>query len=155
MFRYLDISSYFHKVEFTFRSLRNRNFKLFFCGQAVSLIGTYMQNLALGWLVFRLSGSALLLGVVGFAGQIPSLFLTPFAGVFADRLNRRKVFIATQSLSMCMSFALAALYLSGSIAVWHIVAISVVNGISLAFDTPFATPFCSRWWASASYCRTL
>lgn len=141
MFRYLDISSYFHKVEFTFRSLRNRNFRMFFCGQAVSLIGTYMQNLALGWLVFRLSGSALLLGVVGFAGQIPSLFLTPFAGVFADRLNRRKVFIATQSLSMCMSFALAALYLSGHIAVWHIVAISVVNGISLAFDTPFRHAF--------------
>lgn len=141
MFRYLDISSYFHKVEFTFRSLRNRNFRMFFGGQAVSLIGTYMQNLALGWLVFRLSGSALLLGVVGFAGQIPSLFLTPFAGVFADRLNRRKVFIATQSMSMCMSFALAALYLSGHIAVWHIVAISVVNGISLAFDTPFRHAF--------------
>ena len=141
MFRYLDISSYFHKVEFTFRSLRNRNFRMFFGGQAVSLIGTYMQNLALGWLVFRLSGSALLLGVVGFAGQIPSLFLTPFAGVFADRLNRRKVFIATQSLSMCKSYALAAHYLSGHIAVWHIVAISVVNGISLAFDTPFRHAF--------------
>lgn len=141
MFRYLDISSYFHKVEFTFRSLRNRNFRMFFCGQAVSLIGTYMQNLALGWLVFRLSGSELMLGVVGFAGQIPSLFLTPFAGVFADRINRRKVFIGTQTLSMCMSFALAALYLSGNIEVWHIVAISVVNGISLAFDTPFRHAF--------------
>lgn len=141
MFRYLDINSYFHKVGFAFRALRSRNFRLYFCGQIVSLMGTYMQNMALGWLVYRLSGSAFLLGAVGFAGQIPSLFLTPVAGVYADRANRRAVLVATQSLSMCMALLLAALYFGGAIEVWHIMAISCVNGLSLAFDTPFRHAF--------------
>lgn len=141
MFRYLDISSYFDKVGFTFRALKNHNFRLFFIGQSVSLIGTYIQNLALGWLVYKLTNSAFLLGVVGFAGQIPALVLTPFAGVYADRLNRRKVLITTQSISMLMSFVLAILYFTGAIQVWHIIAISLVNGMSISFDTPFRHAF--------------
>lgn len=141
MFRYLDISSYFNKVGFTFRALRNANFRLFFIGQSISLIGTYIQNLALGWLVYKLTDSAFLLGVVGFAGQIPALVLTPFAGVYADRLNRRKVLITTQTISMVMSFLLAALFFLDKIEVWHIIAISVVNGVSISFDTPFRHAF--------------
>lgn len=141
MFRDLDISSYFYKVGFTFRALKNANFRLFFCGQSVSLIGTYIQNLALGWLVYKLTNSAFLLGVVGFAGQIPALILTPFAGVYADRLNRRKVLIITQTISMVMSFLLTLLFFMDKIEVWHIIAISVVNGISISFDTPFRHAF--------------
>ncbi len=141
MFRYLDINSYFQKVGFAFRALKSPNFKLFFYGQIVSLLGTFIQNLALGWLIYRLTDSPFLLGVVGFAGQIPSLVLTPFAGVFADRLNRRKVLIVTQSISMAMAFLLAFLFFTNRIEIWHIIAISIVNGMSLAFDTPFRHAF--------------
>lgn len=141
MFRYLDIHSYFQKVGFAFRALKSPNFRLFFYGQTVSLLGTFIQNLALGWLIYRLTDSSFLLGVVGFAGQIPSLVLTPFAGVFADRLNRRKVLITTQAISMAMAFALAFLFFTGRIEIWHIIAISIVNGMSLAFDTPFRHAF--------------
>ncbi|HPD95827.1 MAG TPA: MFS transporter [Tenuifilaceae bacterium] len=141
MFRYIDIRSYFPKIGFAFRALKSRNYMLFFVGQSISLMGTFIQNLALGWLVYRLTSSSFLLGAVGFAGQIPSLFLTPFAGVFADRLNRRKVLIATQTLSMLMAFLLVGLYETDSIKIWHIIVISVINGFSLAFDTPFRHAF--------------
>lgn len=141
MFRYLDINSYFQKVGFAFRALKSPNFKLFFYGQIVSLLGTFIQNLALGWLIYRLTDSPFLLGVIGFAGQIPSLVLTPFAGVFADRLNRRKVLITTQTISMGMAFLLTFLFFTDRIEIWHIIAISIVNGMSLAFDTPFRHAF--------------
>lgn len=141
MFRYLDINSYLHKVGFAFRALQSPSFRLFFYGQTVSLLGTFIQNLALGWLIYRLTDSPFLLGVVGFTGQIPSLVLTPFAGVFADRLNRRKVLVVTQTISMVMALLLTFLVFSGRIAIWHIIAISVVNGMSLAFDTPFRHAF--------------
>lgn len=141
MFRYLDINSYFQKVGFAFRALKSPNFKLFFYGQIVSLLGTFIQNLALGWLIYRLTDSPFLLGVIGFAGQIPSLVLTPFAGVFADRLNRRKVLITTQTISMAMAFLLTFLFFTDRIEIWHIIAISIVNGMSLAFDTPFRHAF--------------
>jgi len=141
MFRYLDINSYFQKVGFAFRALKSPNFKLFFYGQIVSLLGTFIQNLALGWLIYRLTDSPFLLGVIGFAGQIPSLVLTPFAGVFADRLNRRKVLITTQTISMAMAFILTFLFFTNRIEIWHIIAISIVNGMSLAFDTPFRHAF--------------
>ena len=141
MFRYLDINSYFQKVGFAFRALKSPNFKLFFYGQIVSLLGTFIQNLALGWLIYRLTDSPFLLGVIGFAGQIPSLVLTPFAGVFADRLNRRKVLITTQTISMGMAFLLTFLFFTDKIEIWHIIAISIVNGMSLAFDTPFRHAF--------------
>ncbi|KAB2869532.1 MAG: MFS transporter [Bacteroidales bacterium] len=141
MFRYLDINSYFQKVGFAFRALKSPNFKLFFYGQIVSLLGTFIQNLALGWLIYRLTDSPFLLGVIGFAGQIPSLVLTPFAGVFADRLNRRKVLITTQTISMAMALILTFLFFTNRIEIWHIIAISIVNGMSLAFDTPFRHAF--------------
>jgi MFS family permease len=83
-----------------FRSLKHSNYRYFFFGQSISLMGTWIQNIALGWLVYRLTGSAIYLGVIAFAGQIPSLFITPFAGVYADRFNRRRILIITQSLAM-------------------------------------------------------
>jgi len=141
MFRYLDINSYFQKVGFAFRALKSPNFRLFFYGQTVSLLGTFVQNLALGWLIYRLTDSSFLLGLIGFAGQIPSLVLTPFAGVYADRLNRRKVLVITQAISMVMAFLLAFLFFTDRIEIWHIIAISIVNGMSLAFDTPFRHAF--------------
>ncbi len=115
MYRFLDIRSYFQNIGFAFRAMQSRNFKLFFYGQIVSLLGTWMQNIALGWLVYRLTNSVFLLGLVGFAGQIPSLLITPFAGVYADRLNRHKVMIITQISSMLLAFALAFLVFSNSI----------------------------------------
>src|SRR5689334_24646481 len=101
------------------RALRHRNYRLFFGGQSVSLVGTWLTRVATSWLVYRLSGSALLLGVVGFCGQIPTFVLSPFAGVLVDRWNRHRLLVVTQVLSMLQSFALAALALTGSIAVWH------------------------------------
>lgn len=141
MNRFLDIRSYFHKVGFAFRALRIRNFKLFFTGQIISLLGTWIQNIALGWLIYRLTGSAFWLGIVGFAGQIPALFLTPFAGVFADRLNRRKVLIAVQVIPMLLAFTMATLVLTENIKVWHIVMLASINGMVMAFDTPFRHAF--------------
>jgi MFS family permease len=104
-------------------------------------MGTWIQNIALGWLVYRLTDSVVWLGVVGFAGQIPALFLTPFAGVFADRLNRRKVLIVAQVISMILAFATGALILTGIIQVWHIALIASLNGVVIAFDNPFRHAF--------------
>ncbi len=141
MNRLLDIRSYFQKVGFAFRSLSNKNFRLFFLGQLVSLMGTWIQNIALGWLVYRVTDSAVWLGVIGFAGQIPALFLTPFAGVFADRLNRRKVLIATQVIPMVLAFTMATLILTNNVEVWHIALIALLNGVVIAFDNPFRHAF--------------
>ena len=109
----VDTSSVSH----AWRALRHRNFRLFFGGQTISLIGTWMTRVATGWLVYRLTGSALLLGTVSFAGQIPTFLLAPFAGVWVDRLDRRQVLVWTQTLSMLQSLALAALTLSGHITI--------------------------------------
>jgi len=141
VFRFIDIRSYFSRVGFAFRALKSPNFRMFFSGQIVSLMGTYIQNLALGWLIYRLTNSPFLLGAVGFAGQIPSLFLTPLAGVYADRLNRRRVLVGTQTLSMLMAFTLAVLSLTGTIQIWQIIIISAINGFAIAFDTPFRHAF--------------
>ena len=141
MNRLLDIGSFFQGIRFAFRALQSRNFKLFFYGQIVSLLGTWMQNIALGWLVYRLTNSVFLLGVVGFAGQIPSLLITPFAGVYADRLNRHKVMIITQSVSMVLAFVLAFLVFSNTIQVWQIIMLALLNGVVLAVDTPFRHAF--------------
>src|SRR5687767_10216136 len=100
-----------------FRALRHRNYRLFFGGQTVSLIGSWITRVATGWLVYRLTGSVLLLGVVGFCGQIPSLVLAPFAGVLVDRWNRHRILVVTQVLSMVQSFALAALSFADVITV--------------------------------------
>ncbi len=118
------------------RALRHRNFRLFFAGQSISLIGTWMTRIATSWLVYRLTKSALLLGTVGFAGQIPTFLFAPFAGVLVDRLDRRKVLVWTQSLAMVQSLALAWLTLSHRITITEILALSVMQGIINAFDMP-------------------
>lgn len=118
------------------RALRHRNFRLFFGGQTISLIGTWMTRIATAWLVYRLTKSALLLGTVSFAGQIPTFLLAPFAGVLVDRLDRRKVLIWTQTLAMAQSFALAALTLAHWITIPEILALSVFQGTINAFDMP-------------------
>jgi MFS family permease len=118
------------------RALRHRNFRLFFGGQTISLIGTWMTRIATSWLVYRLTGSALLLGTVSFAGQIPTFLVAPFAGVWVDRLDRRQVLLWTQTLAMIQSFLLAALTLSGHITVSLILILSVMQGIVNAFDMP-------------------
>lgn len=124
-----------------FRSLQYRNYRLFFSGQSVSLIGTWIQRIATPWLVYHLTGSAFLLGLVGFAGQIPTFLIAPFAGVLTDRHNRYYILIATQILAMVQAFLLAILYLTGTIAVWHIVLLSVFLGIVNAFDVPARQSF--------------
>lgn len=118
------------------RALSSRNYRLFFTGQGISVIGTWMQSIAMSWLVYRLTGSALLLGVVGFAGQIPSFVFAPIAGVLADRWNRHHIIIGTQILSMIQAFVAAGLALTGVITVWHIVALSLSLGLVTAFDIP-------------------
>jgi MFS family permease len=118
------------------RALRHRNFRLFFGGQSISLIGTWMTRIATYWLVYRLTGSALLLGTVSFAGQFPTFLLAPFAGVWVDRLNRRHVLLWTQALSMVQSLLLAALTFSGHITVGWIIVLSVMQGAINAFDMP-------------------
>ena len=118
------------------RALRHRNFRLFFGGQTISLTGTWMTRIATSWLVYRLTGSALLLGTVSFAGQIPTFLVAPFAGVWVDRLDRRQVLVWTQTLSMIQSFLLAALTFSGHITIGLILTLSVMQGIVNAFDMP-------------------
>ena len=123
------------------RALASRNFRLFFGGQSVSLVGTWITRIATSWLVYRLTGSALLLGVVGFCGQIPTLILAPFAGVLVDRSNRHRILVVTQVLSMLQSVALAVLTLGGVITVTHVLLLQVVQGIINAFDTPARQSF--------------
>jgi MFS family permease len=118
------------------RALRHRNFRLFFGGQSISLIGTWMTRIATSWLVYRLTGSALLLGTVSFAGQIPTFLLAPFAGVWVDRLDRRQVLVWTQTLSMVESLLLAGLTLSGRITIHWVLALSAMQGLINAFDMP-------------------
>src|SRR5689334_10700856 len=105
-------------------------------GQSISLIGTWMSRLATSWLVYRLTGSAFLLGLVGFAGQIPTFFLCPIAGVWVDRLDRRKVLIITQIVAALQSLALAVLTLTNVITLWEVLALSAVQGVINAFDMP-------------------
>jgi len=126
---------------FIFRALSNKNYQLFFTGQSISLIGTWMTRIATSWLVYRLTGSALLLGVVGFAGQIPSFLLAPFAGVLVDRWNRHRLLVATQVLALVQSLALALLTLTGVIRIWHVIALSVFQGLINAFDMPARQAF--------------
>jgi MFS family permease len=118
------------------RALRHRNFQLFFSGQLISLIGTWMQSVAQSWLVYRLTGSALLLGSVGFASQIPVFLFAPLGGIAADRYNRRHIVIGTQIASMLLAFALAALTLLHRVQVWHVFVLASLLGIVNAFDIP-------------------
>ncbi len=128
------------------RSLAHRNYRLFFVGQGISLIGTWMTRVATGWLVFRFSGpdSAFLLGVVGFAGQVPSFFLTPFAGVLVDRWNRRRLLVLTQILSLIQSALLAVVAFRGEpgvATIWQVVVLALFQGIINSFDMPARQAF--------------
>ncbi|MEJ8802845.1 MFS transporter [Pontibacter sp. H249] len=123
-----------NKLGGMFRALRYRNYRLFFVGQGISLIGTWMQQIALSWLVYRLTDSVFLLGAVTFSSQIPSFLLGPFAGVLADKFNRHKVLLVTQSLSMVQASTLAALVLTDTIEIWHILSLSAFLGIINGFD---------------------
>src|SRR5262245_62787890 len=123
------------------RAFRYRNYRLFFGGQIVSLCGTWITITATSWLVYRLTGSALLLGVVGFASQFPAFLLTPFGGIFVDRWNRHRLLVATQTMSMLVSFTLAGLTLTGLINIPALIAVSVVQGMVIAFDMPTRQAF--------------
>jgi MFS family permease len=129
------------KFKQIFRSFQYKNYRLFFGGQSISLIGTWIQRITTPWLVYHLTGSALLLGVVGFAGQIPTLLIAPFAGVLTDRWNRYRILIATQFAAMVQALILAALYFSGTIEIWHIVALNIFLGCVNAFDVPARQSF--------------
>ncbi|HUW93157.1 MAG TPA: MFS transporter [Bacteroidales bacterium] len=119
-----------------FRSLKYRNYRLFFSGQSLSLIGTWMQRIALPWVVYYMTGSVFLLGLVGFLGQIPTFLLAPFAGVLTDRWSRYKVLVVTQVFSMVQAGMLAWLSLSGSLEIWHVIVLSIALGCINAFDVP-------------------
>ncbi|HVN59301.1 MAG TPA: MFS transporter [Bacteroidales bacterium] len=124
-----------------FRSFRYRNYRLFFTGQSISLIGTWIQRIATPWLVYHLTNSPFLLGLVGFAGQIPTFLVAPFAGVITDRRNRYHIMIATQVAAMIQALILAALYFKGNIQVWEIVVLNMFLGCINAFDTPARQSF--------------
>jgi MFS family permease len=124
------------RISHVWRALRHRNFRLFFSGQSVSLIGTWMTRIATSWLVYRLTGSALLLGLVGFVGQIPTFLLAPFAGVWVDRLDRRHVLLWTQALAAVQSLLLAGLTLGNRVTIGDILVLSAFQGLINAFDMP-------------------
>lgn len=126
---------------FIVRALKYRNYRLFFGGQIVSLIGTWMTTTASSWLVYRLTDSSWMLGVVAFAGQFPSFVLAPLAGVYVDRWNRHRLLIWTQVLSMLQSFALAALTLTGTVTVTWIIVLNIIEGMINAFDVPCRQSF--------------
>ena len=128
-------------VHHALRSLRHRNYRLFFGGQLISLIGTWMQNVAQSWLVYRLTGSEALLGLVGFAGLIPVFLFAPFGGAIADRADRRRVLIGTQTASLLAALVLALLTLLGTVTVWHVVVTAVAFGIVNAVDIPTRQAF--------------
>jgi len=123
------------------RALRHRNYRLFFSGQSVSLVGTWITRVATSWLVYRLTGSELLLGVVGFCGQIPTMLLAPFAGVLVDRWDRHRLLVLTQAASMLQSFVLAVLTLRHEITVPWLLGLQIVQGVINAFDTPARQAF--------------
>jgi MFS family permease len=129
------------KLPATLRALKYRNFQLFFSGQLISLIGTWMQNIAQAWLVYRLTGSMVLLGGISFCSQFPIFLLSTMGGIVADRYSRHRVVIATQTLSMLLALALAALTLTHTVQIWHIFALSALLGAVNAFDIPARQSF--------------
>ena len=133
--------SFSERWQLLIRALGSRNYRLFFSGQLVSLIGTWMTRVATSWLVYRLTHSAFLLGFTSFAGQVPIFFLTPFAGVWVDRWDRHRTLVVTQILSMLQSFALAILTLSGVIQIWEVILLVLFQGAVNAFDTPARQAF--------------
>ena len=129
------------RIQALFRSLKHRNFQLFMSGQIISLVGTWMQTVAEAWLIYRLTGSSVLLGVLGFVGQVPIFILSPLAGIVVDRWPRRPIIIATQASSMTLAFTLATLTLTGRIRVWEIICLSTLLGTVNAFDVPARQSF--------------
>ena len=123
------------------RAFRHRSFRVFFAGQGVSILGTWMQQVATAWLVYRLTGSALMLGLTSGAQQLPMLFLSPIAGVWADRLDRRKVLLVVQTLAAAQAFLLAGLTFAGVVQVWQVIAIALFLGMVNAFETPTRQAF--------------
>jgi MFS family permease len=119
-----------------FRALRHRNYRLLFIGQSVSLTGSWMQQLALSWLVYRLTGSPFYLGLVAFANQLPATFISPFAGVLADRWDRHRIVLGTQLVGMAQAATIAVLVIGGWVQPWHIVALSAVLGAVMGMDIP-------------------
>jgi MFS family permease len=124
-----------------FRALRSRNYRLFFAGQLISLVGTWLSQVAMSWLVYRLTGSALLLGLVSFAGQIPGFVLAPIAGVLVDRWRLRRVLLATQALSLVQAAVLATITLAGMVDVAHLLILSILLGLINAVDLPARQAF--------------
>ena len=124
------------RLKTTLRAFRNRNYRLYFFGQAISITGTWMQSIALNWLVYRLTNSVFMLGVIGFVLYAPNFFFAPIAGVFADRTSRFKMFFTTQVLAMCQALTLATLVMTDTIQVWHIVVLAGVLGTINSFDFP-------------------
>src|SRR5215467_11424925 len=129
------------RLKSSLRALRNRNYRLFFAGQLTSLVGTWMQTVAQSWLVYRLTGSATLLGIVGFAAQFPVLILAPIGGAVADTYPRRRSMLAIQTSAMLLAFPLAALTLLNRIQVWHVIVLAVLLGFVNAFDIPVRQSF--------------
>ncbi|HMF17809.1 MAG TPA: MFS transporter [Gemmataceae bacterium] len=123
-------------MKLTFPALAHRNFRLYLAGQGVSIVGFWMQQVALAWLVFELSGSAVWLGLVAFAGQIPALILAPLSGSLIDCSDRHRLVLLTQTLAMLMAFLLAVLTVTGTVAIWHILVLNLILGVVNAFDTP-------------------
>ena len=129
-------SDHTSRIKIIFRSLQYRNYRLFFSGQSISLIGTWMQRIAMPWLVYHMTGSAFLLGVVSFAGQIPTFLLAPVAGVLTDKFSRYRVLLITQIFSLLQAMILAILALTGIMQIWHLIVLSIVLGCINAFDVP-------------------
>jgi len=125
----------------TLRALHYRNFRLFFGGQLISLIGTWMQNVAQAWLVYRLTGSSVLLGAVSFAGQIPVFLMAPVGGIVADRFRRHRIVIGTQAASMVLALVLSVLTLTKTVQIWHIFVLASLLGVVNAFDIPARQAF--------------
>ncbi|MBK7105206.1 MAG: MFS transporter [Ignavibacteriae bacterium] len=123
------------------RAFKSRNYRLFFGGQGISLIGTWMQQIALGWLVYRLTDSPFLLGLVSFSAQVPTFIFASFAGVFADRYNKHSIILSTQILALIQASILAFLTLTNVIQIWHIIFLAIFNGLINAFDMPTRQSF--------------
>jgi MFS family permease len=123
------------------RAFAHRDYRLFFAGQLISLIGTWMQSVAQSWLVYRLTGSAFLLGLVGFAGQMPVFLLSPVGGSLADTRSRYRIIIATQTAAMILALILSALTLSGLVRLWHVFALAALLGIVNSLDIPARQAF--------------
>lgn len=129
------------KKQKLFRALRSKNYKLYFLGQAISLIGTWIQSTAMSWLIYRITNSTVLLGTTAFLSQIPNLFISPFIGVFLDRFSKHKILILTQTLLMLQALVLSILTLSNIIEVWHILILSLILGILNSIDAPARQSF--------------